>query len=193
MQPLIIFAIALFAATASQSPHNSYTVFLRAHKMPGACVTGDLEGFRNRTYTFRNGTVYPFSTSLALRHGKLIERNPFGTPEWETFLLSAEWVNVERRRAALVTIGSNHVHGPGGVTHVLVAECRNQQLIVLFEATGEGVRDAAFTKNRELTLTRWVWASTDAHCCPSKEAEERFRWRGGRFVRLSRVLRPAKM
>jgi hypothetical protein len=188
----IVVISALLAAAASQSPFNSYEVFLDAHKIPGSCVAGDLEGFRNRTYTFRNGSVYPFGAPLALSDGRLIEQNPLGTPEWETSLLSAEWVTVERRQAALITIGANHVHGSGGVTHVLVAECRDRQLFVLFEASGEGVRDVAFTKNRGLTVRCWVWESNDAHCCPSKQAEERFHWRGGRFVRVSRVLRRAQ-
>ena len=92
----------------------------------------------------------------------------------------------------LLVIGADHVHGSGGATHVMVAECRDRQLVVLFEASGEGVRDASFATNGKLTVRRWVWSSTDAHCCPGKEAEERYDWsRTGRFVRGSRAERPA--
>jgi hypothetical protein len=53
------------------------------------------------------------------------------------------------------------------------------------------VRDASFTGvDQDLTVSRWIWSSTDAHCCPSKEAEERYRWGpGGRFVRVGRAER----
>lgn len=188
----IIFGVTLFVATASGSPFNSYAVFLSPRKMPGVCVSGGLEEFRNRTYTFRSDNVYPFGTPLTLRDGKLIERNLFGTPEWDTSLVSADRVSVDGRRAVLLIVGAVHVNGTGEASHVLVAECRGRQLFVLFEASGQGVREATFAADQGLTVTRWVWSSTDAHCCPSKEAEERYQWsRAGRFVRVSRVERQA--
>lgn len=83
------------------------------------------------------------------------------------------------------------VNGVGRAAHVLVAACRDRRLIVLFEAGGEGLRDAAFAR-RELTVMRWVWSPADGHCCPGKEAEERYRWaRNGRFVRARRAERLA--
>jgi hypothetical protein len=191
MHALICLGLALFLAPAAQSPFNSYAVFLSPRQLPGTCADEDLEQFRNRTYTFRSD-IYP-GKPITLRNGKVIERNPLGTPEWETSLTAAEPLKIASRQATLLIIGSNHVHGSGGATHVLVVECRKRALIVWFEASGEGVRDASFTAgDQDLTVSRWIWSSTDAHCCPSKEAEERYRWRpGGRFVRVSRAERPA--
>jgi hypothetical protein len=192
MHPLIMFGIALLTATTPESPFNSYDVFLSPRTMAGACSSGDLEGFRNRTYTFRS-RIYPSGNPLTLRDGQVVERNLFGTPEWATSLARADRVNVDGRPAVLLMIAAEHVNGTGSATHVLVAECRAQQLVVLFEASGEGVRDASFATSHKLTVMRWVWSSTDAHCCPSKEAEERYGWsRTGRFVRVSRAQRPVR-
>jgi hypothetical protein len=188
----ITFGVALFVAVASGSPFNSYSVFLSPRKLPGACVSGELDEFRNRTYAFRTDKVYPWGESVTLSNGKFIEHNPFGTPEWEISLVSAEAMSLFGRRPALLVLGAEHLNGTGGGSHVM-AECRDRNLFTLFEASGEGVREATFAPGRGLTVTRWVWSSTDAHCCPSRQVEERYDWRrsGGRFVRVSRVERSA--
>jgi hypothetical protein len=193
MHPIIL-SVMLFVFSASDSPFNSYAVFLSPRKLPDACASGSVEEFRNRTYTFRSDKVYPFGTPVTLSDGKLIERNLFGTPEWETSLVSSEGVSVAGRDAVLLVVGADHVNGSGGASHVLVVECREQKLFVLFEASGEGLREAAFVPHHGLTVTRWVWTSTDAHCCPSKEAEERYDWKraAGRFVRVTSAERSAR-
>jgi len=191
MQILIVFGLALLTGTTQRSPFNSYQVFLSPRTLPGAC-SSDLNEFRNRTYTFRSG-IYPSDSPLTLHDGEAVERNMFGTPEWETSLARADRVNVDGMEAVLLVIGANHVNGTGGATHVMVTRCRDGQLVVLFEASGEGVRDASFGTTFELTVTRWVWSSNDGHCCPSKEAEERYKWgRARRFVRVSRTERPVR-
>lgn len=186
MHPLIL-GIALFVVP--DSPFNSYAAFLSPRELPGTCTSGDLEQFRNRTYAFRRDDGYPADDLVRLTDGKFIEMNPLGTPEWETSLVSAESVSVAGGNAVLLVIGAVHLNGTGSSTHVLLAQCRDRKLVVLFEAVGEGVRDVTFTANRGLRVKRWLWSSTDAHCCPSKEAEERYRWSGraGRFERSSGV------
>jgi hypothetical protein len=186
MHILISLGIAVVSTMPPQSPFNSYNVFLTPRKLPGTCAGHDREQFKNRTYTF-GGDVYPSSASLTLRDGEFVERNPFGTVEWETSLVSVEPLKVAGRQATLLVIGSNHVNGSGGATHVLVVDCRNRELMVWFEAGGEGIRDASFTEaDQNLRVSRWVWSRTDAHCCPSGKAEEHYRWRpGGPFVRVT--------
>jgi hypothetical protein len=193
MHAVIFLSLALFQATAEQSPFSSYEVFLSPRKLPGTCAGEDPDQFRNRTYTFRSG-VYPAESAVTLHNGEVVERNALGTAEWETDLLAVEPVKVATRIGTLLIIGSNHVHGTGGATHLLVVECRNHELTVWFEAGGEGVRDASFeVAAQELLVSRWIWSPTDAHCCPSKEGQERYQWhrRAGRFVRVGRAERAA--
>ena len=182
----ISLGIAVVSTMPPQSPFNSYNVFLTPRKLPGTCAGQDRQQFRNRTYTF-GGDVDPSRASLTLRDGKFVERNPFGTVEWETSLVSVEPLKVTGRQTTLLVIGSSHVNGTGGATHVLVVECRNRELIAWFEAGGEGIRDASFREAElHLVISRWVWSGTDAHCCPSGKAEERYRWGPrGPFVRLT--------
>jgi hypothetical protein len=192
MHVLIVFGLALLTGTTQRSSFNSYEVFLSPRTLPGACSGDDLKEFRNRTYTFRSD-IYPSDNPLTLRDGEAVERNMFGTPEWETSLTGADRVTVDGREAVLLVIAADHVNGTGRAAHVMVARCRDGQLVVLFEASGEGLRDASFGKNHELTVRRWVWSSQDGHCCPSKEDEERYKWgRAGRFVRVSRAERTAR-
>jgi hypothetical protein len=193
MHAVIFLSLVLFQATAEQSPFSSYEVFLSPRKLPGTCAGEDLDQFRNRTYTFRS-RVYPSAHGVTLHNGKVVERNPLGTAEWETSLVEVEPVKVETGMRTLLIIGANHVHGTGGATHVLVVECRNRELTVWFEAGGEGVRDASFeSADQELSVNRWIWSPTDAHCCPSKESQERYQWRrsAGRFVPVGRSERAA--
>ena len=173
--------MALVSALASQSPFNSYNVFLTPRIMPGACTGQDPGQFRNRTYIF-GGNV---SNPVTLRDGTFVEA-PLGTPEFETSLETAQALKAGGRVATLLIIRSQHVHTPGGTTYVFVVECRKRQLSVWFEASGEGIRDASLTEaDQTLTVSRWIWAAADAHCCPSGEAEERYRWgRRGEFVRV---------
>ena len=192
MHVLIVVGLALLAGGTQPSPFNSYRVFLSPRTLPGACSSDDPKELRNRTYTFRSD-IYPSDSPLTLRDGEAVERNMFGTSEWETSLTRADRVNVDGREAVLLLIAADHVNGTGRAAHVLVTRCRDGQLVVLFEAGGEGVRDASFGETHELTVTRWVWSSNDAHCCPGREAEERYKWgRTGRFVRVSRVERRAR-
>ncbi len=193
MHAVIFLSLVLFQATAEQSPFNSYEVFLSPRKLPGPCAGQEPDQFRNRSYTF-SGNVYPSGQSVTLRNGKFVERNPLGTAEWETSLITVEPVKAETGMRTLLIIGADHVHGTGGATHVLVVECRNRELTLWFEAGGEGIRDASFeASNQELSVNRWIWSPADAHCCPSKEGQERYQWRrgAGRFVRVERTERAA--
>jgi hypothetical protein len=181
MHTLISLSMALVSVSAPQSPFNSYDVFLTPRNLPGRCTGHDVEQFRNRRYTFGGDLSNP----VTLRDGKFVD-SPFGTPEFETSLGTAEALKAADRTATLLIIRSQHVHGTGGTTHVLVVECRNRKLTVWFEATGEGIRDASFTESdQRLTVSRWIWSATDGHCCPSTQTEEGFRWSPhGRFVRV---------
>jgi hypothetical protein len=190
MHSVLAAGVALLAATSLPSPFNSYEVFLAPRTMAGACSPGDPEQFRNRTYSFRGNR--PPHAPLKLRDGRAIERNMFGTIEWESALVTADPFAVAGRPAVLLVVGVNHVHGSGGASHVIVAECRARRLVVLFEAGGEGIQDASFSPSGQLTVTRWIWAADDAHCCPGKQADERYVWgRAGRFVAAGRIERAA--
>jgi hypothetical protein len=193
MHAAIFLSLVLFQAPAGQSPFNSYEVFLTPRKLGGTCAGEDPDQFRNRTYTFRSH-VYPAEHGVTLHDGEVVERNLLGTAEWETSLVAVEPVKVETRMRTLLIIGANHVNGTGGATHVLVVECRNRELTVWFEAGGEGIRDASFeAAGQELSVSRWIWSPTDAHCCPGREGQERYRWRrsAARFVRVGWVERVA--
>src|SRR5215831_9319106 len=107
----IIFGVMVFVVQATESPFNSYKVFLSQRTLPGACATGTVEEFRNRTYTF-DGDV---SSPVTLRDGKFVD-SPLGTPEFETSLDTAETVKTAGRVFTLLIIGSQHVHALGGRT-----------------------------------------------------------------------------
>lgn len=189
MYQQIFFAVASIVSTPPESPVNSYHVFLAPRQIAAACSSRDVEDFRNRTYTFRSD-IYPFRSQLTLRDGRAVERSPFGKPEWETTLTKADTFRLDDRPLVLLVVTADHVGGTGRASHVLVAECRNGRLIVLFEAGGLGIREAALSTSRGLSVTRSVWSSTDAHCCPSKEVEERYLWKGGRFAHVTTAERP---
>jgi hypothetical protein len=182
MLTLISFSIALLSATALQSPFNSHEVFLTPRNMPGACSGQDPEQFRNRRYTVLGDQGGAFT----LHDGKLVDA-PLGTPEVETTLVTAKSLNIAGRMATLLIMRTQLVHSLGGRTYVLVVECRNRKLSVSFEASGEGINDVSFTEaNQTLTVSRWVWSATDAHCCPGKKAEERYRVGSlGAFARVT--------
>jgi len=190
MPAVILLSLVLLQAIAAQSPFGSYEVLLSPRTLPDTCAAEDRDQFRNRTYTFgsRGGS------SVTLHNGKAVELNPLGTPEWETSLVSVEPVKLGTREATLLVIGSLHVHGTGEFTHVLVVECRNRQLTVWFEAGGEGIRASSLdAAAQELSIERWIWSPSDAHCCPSKEGQERYRWRlgAGGFERIGTSERAA--
>jgi hypothetical protein len=190
---VILLSLALFQKPTEQSPFSSYEVFLTPRKLPGGCTGEDPAQFQNRAYTFRS-RVYPFGHAVTLHDGKAVERDPLGIAEWETSVDAVKRLKVETGLRALLIIAANHVHGSGGATHVLVVECRNRELTVWFEAGGEGVRAASFeAADQELSVSRWIWSPADAHCCPSKEGKERYRWRPGaaRFVRVGSTERAA--
>ena len=185
MSALIVLSLVVLQATAQQSPFNAYEVFLSSRKLPGTCTGENPDQFRNRTYTFL-GSVNPAS-ALTLHNGKFVERNDLGTVEWETSLVAVQPMKLANRMGTLLIIGAAHINGTGGATHVLVVECRDHQLTVWFEAAGEGIRAASFEPEaQELSVSRWIWSSSDGHCCPSKQAQERYRWRrdASGFVRI---------
>ena len=181
---LLITAVAVGAQTTG-SPFNTYAVFLDRAQVPGGCSVTDTEHFRNRAYAFRGWMRR--DTPLVLRDGKALERNDVGTGEWETELVRQSVVTLGGQSAVMLQFFANHVGGSGSFGTVLIAICSDQQLTVVFEAESEGLKEAAFTVNQDLVVSRAVWSATDAHCCPGGQAEERYSWdrNTNRFARVA--------
>ena len=176
----------VLVAQASESPFNRYSVFLDLASSPGGCSAADTEHFRNRAYSFRGWRHT--ETPLRLREGKATELNVLGTPEWETDLVRQSVVEVGGRPAVMLRFLAIHTGGTGSWGTVLIGTCNERQLTVVFEAESLGLTDAAFTADEVLVVKRLVWTPSDAHCCPSGTAEERYRWdpEAGRFVHATR-------
>ena len=182
---VLLVALAFSFAPPTESEFNSYDVFLSSTVVRGGCSSRSPESFRNRTYTLRTNHVYPFLTPVVLQDGRFVE-NFFGRPEWETSLALAQPIQIARRAVVLLMLKSVHVAGTGSAGHVLVVDCHDETMTVLFEASGEGVTDASETDG-ELKVTRFFWSARDAHCCPSRIVDERYRWSGGRFAHVGQL------
>ena len=106
--------------------------------------------------------------------------------EWETELVPQSVVAVDGRPAVMLRFLAIHVGGTGSWGTVMIGTCNDRQLTVVFEAESQGLSDVAFTNDQDLVVRRAVWSTSDAHCCPSREAEERYRWdhNTGHFVRI---------
>jgi hypothetical protein len=179
-----LIGLVVVGAQTTGSPFNTYRVFLDRAQMPGSCSVTDTEHFRNRGYLFR-GWMHR-DTPLVLRDGKALELNELGRPEWETELVRQSVVSVDGQSAVMLRLLANHVGGTGSGGTVLIGTCNDRQLTVVFEAESQGLSDATFTADQDLVVRRAVWSTSDAHCCPSGKAEERYRWDPvtGRFVRI---------
>ena len=180
----ILIGLAALGAQANESPFNAYRVFLDKGQVPGGCSTSDSSHFRNRAYVFR-GWMHR-DAPLVLREGKALELNDLGKAEWETELVQQSVVAVDGRPAVMLRFLAIHVGGTGSWGTVMIGTCNDRQLTVMFEAESLGLGDVAFTNDQDLVVKRAVWSRSDAHCCPSREAEERYRWdhNTGHFVRI---------
>jgi hypothetical protein len=188
----VLIGLVVLGAQTTRSPFNTYRVFLDRAQMPGGCSITDTAHFRNRSYVFR-GSMHR-DTPLALRDGKARELNELRKPEWETELVRQSVVSVGGQSAVMLRFLANHVGGTGSWGMVLIGTCNDRQLTVVFEAESQGLSDITFTAEQDLVVSRAMWTTSDAHCCPSGKAEERYRWdrNTGRFVhvgpRLNRML-----
>lgn len=182
--PGVLVSLVALGAQATGSSFNAYAVFLDKAEMGRGCSVRDSTQFRNRAYQFR-GWMHR-DTPLVLRDGRALELNALGTAEWETKLVQHTVVAVGGQSAVMLRFVANHVGGTGSWRTVLIATCDDRQLNVVFEAEGQGLRDIAITADEVLVVKRVVWSRSDAHCCPSGEAEEQYRWdrNSGRFVRI---------
>jgi len=180
----VLISLIGLGVQTTRSPFNTYRVFLDRAQMPGGCSVTDTGHFRNRSYVFR-GWMHR-DPPLALRDGKARELNELGKPEWDTELVRQTVVSVGGQSAVMLRFFANHVGGTGSWGMVLIGTCNDRQLTVVFEAESQGLGDITFTADQDLMVRRAVWSTSDAHCCPSGKAEERYRWdrMTGRFVQI---------
>jgi hypothetical protein len=185
--PLIF--LGLFGSQTPPPLFNSDSLFLSPRKLPGQCSVTDSTALRNREYTLL-GSRHA-GMPVKLRDGKAVERDDLGKVDWETVLVGQKNVRIGNRRAVILVFTSDHLSGTGNVTTILAASCEGGELEVVFEAEGEGIRHTFLPAGPEIVLMRPVWSSTDAHCCPIREATERYRWSraSGQFTRIGRVER----
>lgn len=170
----LLISLVPLRTQSTESPFNTYVVFLEKAHSPGRCAVADSEHFRNRSYSFRGSMRR--DTPLVLRNGKALELNALGRPEWETELVQQSIVAVGRQSAVMLRFLVNHVSGSGSWGTVVIGTCDHRELTVLFEAESQGLSDVALKTDGILVVKRAVWSRSDAHCCPSSEAEERYRW-----------------
>lgn len=181
----VFLGLVAIGTQATGSPFNTYDTFLDKAQMRGGCSVSDSKAFRNRGYQFRGRRRG--EGPLVLHDGKALELNELGTREWETELLQQSVVAIGGQSAVMLRFISIHVGGTGSWGNALIVTCDDRQLTVVFEAEGHGLRDIAVTKDGVVVVKRYVWSTSDGHCCPSGEAEERYRWdrRSRRFVHMS--------
>ena len=179
---LLAVVLASTVVAGAQRGTSADQVFLSPRALPGTCPESDADPFRNRTYTFlasrRRGET------IALHDGKAVERDDIGHVDWQLELVAEDRVTLGNRSAVLLEFFDDHLAGSGSVTTFLVVTCDSGRWQVVLEAAGEGLRRAFGPAVGEITLTRAIWSPADAHCCPSGEIEERYRWIRDRFIRV---------
>jgi hypothetical protein len=179
----MLLALVLFGLPPQNSPFNTYFVHLEPVTMAGGCMVDDLERFRNRAYRLRKTPGYPSEKSLLLQNGQAVERNVFNSAEWQTDLKLPRVIEVGKIRAVLLEMLAVHVGGTGSRSYLLLVRCRPAAMEVVLEASGP-LGESAYSMSDGLTLTHYVWAPDDSHCCPSRQVTERYMWeeRRDRFV-----------
>jgi hypothetical protein len=138
--------------------------------------------FRNFTYTGEN------AAPLVLRDGKEEGEGDDGRK-----LLAVKYVdfNGDGNEEALVTISTGRrgeggyaeeyyvYSGSGGKPRQLFHESRQKPQLMR-------------VKGRSILIVAPFWRGTDAGCCPSALETAVYTWRGSRFVRVSRQLKPSR-
>jgi hypothetical protein len=186
-----ILGIASLGSETPDSPFNVYSVHREPVVLRAPCEATASARLLDFTHRFR-GEAYPRGP-LSIRDGRHTERM-FGNVEWETSV-AQEPIELDGRTARLMYVFSNHVGGSGSAAHLLVLRCRRGRWQVIFEAGGaihpSPGRGYAFS-DHGLRVNHFVWLPDDAHCCPSREVVEVYRWRAkrGRFTLVDWSERP---
>jgi hypothetical protein len=156
MLNLLLLVAVLGQAT---SAFNTYAVNLEPATMRGTCRLQDAAYLRSLSYPFRV--------------------KAYAGDGWSTEIEGQDPVQLGDDRAVLLTFFANHLSGTGSLTHVFVVRCKGNNLEVVFEAAGEGVR-SSYSDKRDLRITHPYWLPNDSHASPSRSIEERYRWDSSR-------------
>ena len=136
--------------------------------------------FRNFTYT------RPGIGTLVLRNGR--EDDPDGSR-----MLSVSYVDFDGdgREEALITI-ANGTRGSGGYAeeYYVYANRRGSLQQLFFESRAKPQRMSL--NGRSIVIVAPLWRRNDPGCCPSAVETAVYSWRGSKFVRTSRRLRPSR-
>jgi hypothetical protein len=85
---------------------------------------------------------------------------------------SLTWIRV-------IVLDKDHITGTGDWHYILVFGCARGAIVRLFQYGSEGVI-LKHLNDQTLQLYQAIWATTDAHCCPSKHLEVAYKWNAQR-------------
>jgi hypothetical protein len=144
-----------------------------------------------RSVDFRNFTYEILEQQVRLRNGKW-EGRDVGAGHDDADLVAVRYVDFDGdgQEEAAVDIHA----GVNGMMRweeeYFVFAYRNGTPQQIFhEEREQGTKMNIIGKS--IIISAPSWEGTDAHCCPSAIAVETYAWRGSRFVRISRRLRPS--
>jgi hypothetical protein len=161
-----------------------------------------------RSFDFRNATIRVgvadenpkgprgMADSFHLQNGSELIYDEFGSlksenPEWGVDLVDDRVVHPDpSTRLRVIVLVDDHLGGTGTWTYVLAFDCQRGNLVRLFQYSGEGVGLKRLT-DQTIELDQSIWRPTDAHCCPSQDADLAYRWIATlhRFRRVANVLK----
>jgi hypothetical protein len=138
--------------------------------------------FRNFTYTGEG------AEPLVLRDGK-----EAGEGDDRRKLLAVKYVdfNGDGNEEALVTISTGRRGEGGYAEEYYVYSERNGKPRQLFHESRQKPH-LMRVQRRSILIVAPFWRDTDAGCCPSALETAVYTWRGSRFVRVSRQLKPSR-
>lgn len=75
----------------------------------------------------------------------------------------------------VVVVDKNHLTGTGDWQYVIAFDCKGGSLTSLFQFGQEGVMLKDVT-DQTLELYQAIWDKDDAHCCPSRHMDLKYKW-----------------
>ena len=90
---------------------------------------------------------------------------------------------------ALVRVGTGKRDAGGYSEDYYVYLERNGRPRLVWHGSREKPRQVRL-EGRSIVIVAPFWRATDPGCCPSATETAVYRWRAGRFVRVSRTLKP---
>ena len=92
-----------------------------------------------------------------------------GNPEGRVKIVEDSAVDVTRGPTIrFLTIGWEHLPGPGAFAVLLGFACQDGRLKKIFQFSADGVEKFELGPGNQLIIKQAIWSESDGHCCPSQ-------------------------